>query len=267
MFGIAMMHLMGSTLSHEERQRRAENLREQKARRMAEAVPWTQTLAWKPELNLQAASWTPRRLFDVKPASAVHPVRCAEDELALSPSGQFCYLEKVLPAGEKLATFCGSRRGNVLFDGPVKIPAIHERGWSEHFSVWHDDPWMSMTPMEMMTLRSGTRLAKGRVVVAGLGLGHQLIEVSHRRQVTHLTLVERSAELVDWIYPRLLGYLGMPVEVIIGDAYEVLPQLKADVALVDIFEGYGNNNERSLFRRKGCKIPTKWFWGAASIIA
>jgi hypothetical protein len=201
----------------------------------------------------------------VEPASAIHPSRCAEDELELSPSGQFCYLEKVLPAGEKLNTFCGSKRGTVLFDGPVKIPAIHERGWSEHFSAWHDDPWMSLTPMEAMTLRVGTKLAKGRVVVAGLGLGHQLIEVSHRRQVTSLVLVEHSAELVEWVIPRLTPHLGMPVEVIVGDATEVLPKLTADVALVDIFKGYGGNNERRFLRRKHCKIPTIWCWGAASL--
>ncbi len=31
--------------------------------------------------------------------------------------------------------------------------------------------WMSLTPMEMMTQRSGVQAARGTVVIGGLGLG------------------------------------------------------------------------------------------------
>ncbi len=88
-----------------------------------------------------------------------------------------------------------------MWDGPVSIPALHER-LSYNKDHWDQVPWMSLTPMEMMTMRHGTKRARGRVIVAGLGLGHQLIEVSKRKQVKEIVLVEKSQELVDWILPR-----------------------------------------------------------------
>ena len=113
-----------------------------------------------------------------------------------------------------LETYLGARRGEVAFDGDVLIPALHERDaryadgspWQAR-NLWGSSPWMSHTPMEVFSLRGGTRRAKGSVVVAGLGLGQQLIDVSQRAAVKQLTLVECSQELVDWIMPRISATL------------------------------------------------------------
>ena len=100
--------------------------------------------------------------------------------LALTFRKNFLYCVKTLPKGVQLATYYGKSRGSVIFDGPVFIPAIHER---DSF-----DLWMSLTPMEMITLRGGVRAAKGHTVVAGLGLGYQLIEISKKKSVKKVTL-------------------------------------------------------------------------------
>ena len=68
--------------------------------------------------------------------------------------------------------------------------------------------------MEFFTLRGGTRFSRGHTVVAGLGLGHQLREVTHRKQVKRVTLIERSQSLLDFIMPALKPLLGpAPVEI------------------------------------------------------
>ncbi|NJK31626.1 MAG: hypothetical protein HC927_03975 [Deltaproteobacteria bacterium] len=85
-------------------------------------------------------------------------------------------------------------------------------------------------------------------MIAGLGLAHQLIEVGKRDVVTEITVIERSAELCDLIMPRAMPILAAQgktqVKVIVGDAFQVLPKLTADVALVDVFPTYGPTTRR-----------------------
>ena len=120
---------------------------------------------------------------------------------------------------------------------------------------------MSLTPMEMVTLRGGIRFAKKHTVVAGLGLGHQLIEVSRKKSVKKITLVESSQELVDWLLPRIKTFMGdAKLKVVVGDAKKLVPKMTADVALIDIFRSYGSNDFVE------CpKIPRVWCWGSAEI--
>lgn len=222
-------------------------------RRLANVIDWSPDIKWMPELNISGASYMSqiRRLFDVTPSKGVHPSAIPDAERVTSPCGRWFYCEKILPRGYMISTVSGRREGSVMFDTDVVIPALHEVGHRD------TNPWMSLTPMEIITLRGGTRLAKGHVVVAGLGLGHQLIEVSLRKQVKKLTLVERSDALVKFIMPRVEKFLGCPVEVVVGNAYDLIPKMKADVALVDIFAGYGGN--------EFCKCPNigrVWCWGS-----
>lgn len=230
------------------------------ARRLPLAQPWGPTIKWEHELNIQASTYKPEGLFKVRP----NPRRGAEKlkaaERKLSPTKRFAYCENILPKGAVLHTCYGKKKGTVLFDGDVIIPTLYEqREWG-----WERDPWMSLTPMEMISLRPGTKRAKGHTVVAGLGLGHQLQEVSRRKQVKKLTLIEHSKELIDWIMPQL--DLGMEVEVVVGNVFECLPKLTADVALVDTFPGYGSNHYDRDRLARGCKnIGFIWAWGAADL--
>ncbi len=125
---------------------------------------------------------------------------------------------------------------------------------------------MSLTPAELMTLRPGTRMAKGHTIIAGLGLGHQLIEVAKRLPVKRVTVVELDEELADWIMPVIRPHLRKKVDVVIGDAYEVIPKLKGDVALIDIFPGYGDGFRRvEELRRASPGIKKFWGWGTSEM--
>ena len=230
----------------------AEERERARERRLAICKPWDGT--WAEELNVVASSYPiPIDLFPAVPPD-VH---------ASSPSGRFRYTKRTLPRGTKLDVSRGSKRGAVLFDGPVAIPVLEEAPkWGVEWNVW-----MSLAPMEVLTLACGTRFAKGHTVVGGLGLGWQLREVSRRRQVKRITLIEREKELIDWLYPRIAPLLGpAPVEVVCGTVEKVLPKLEADVALIDTFDSYGNNGEDlNRLRRSAPSIRGWWGWGTAAI--
>ena len=158
-----------------------------------------------------------------------------------SPNKHWRYTLNILPAGRPLNIYYGSKIGTVMFDGPVSIPTLYEGNSDNKF--YRETPWMSLTPMEIITLRGGIRRAKGRVVVAGLGLGYQLTEIIRKKTVKEVVLIERDQSLVDWILPTIQrNFPSKPLQVIIGDVYKELPKLTADVAVVDVFKAYGNND-------------------------
>jgi hypothetical protein len=234
-------------------------------RRMRSCVPWSPAMAYAPELNLIGATFQTLNVFpELAPSDApvcdLNPAECAD-----SPNRIFRYCVRLHRAGRQLMTWFGDQTGSVIFDSDVRIPAIYQC-LPGRPGDWNEAPWMSLTPAEILTLREGTRLAKGRVVIGGLGLGHQLIEVSKKLQVKEIVLVELSQELVDFYLPRVRPLVKKRLTVIVGDAYEVIPTLRADVALVDIFPAYGGNEAatRALAARSP-GIKKMWGWGTASL--
>ncbi len=234
-------------------------------RRLRSCVPWSPALPYAPELNILGDTYHTLNVFpELAPSDA--PVdQLNPAERADSPNLQFRYCVRLHRAGRPLMTWFGDRTGDVIFDSDVCIPAIYQCRDGEP-GVWNQHPWMSLTPAEILTLREGSRLAKGKVVIAGLGLGHQLIEVSKRLAVKEIVLVELSQELVDFYLPRVRPLVKKRLTVLVGDAHQIVPTLSADVALIDIFPAYGGNEAatRELARRSP-KIKKMWGWGTAAL--
>jgi hypothetical protein len=238
---------------------------EEYQRRMRSCVPWSPAMPYTPEMNIIGETFQTLNVFpELAPSDApvdqLNPAECAD-----SPNKQFRYCIRLHRAGRQLMTWFGDKTGSVIFDSDVCIPAIYQCLPGQP-GMWNEAPWMSLTPAEIMTLREGSRLAKGRVVIAGLGLGHQLIEVSKRLPVKEIVLVELSQELVDFYLPRVRPLVKKRLTVLVGDAYEIVPTLTADVALIDIFPAYGSNDAatRELARRSP-KIKKMWGWGTATL--
>jgi len=240
-------------------QRRTDALRK-------DPVPWDPNMKFEASLHIKASTYKMPSLFDVEPTPACqsNPNRSTNPKQhAISPCGNWLYRERIIEAGQSLQTKSGRRNGVVMWDGPVKIPIIHKT-WPGS-SSFDTDPWMSFTPMEFFTLRPGTRLARGHTIVAGLGLGHQLVEVCKKRSVKKVTLIEIDQGIVDWILPRL-DLNGKEVEVVIGDADKLIYDMEADVALMDIYPSYGGNGHRIRADHSRGKMPgigKLWVWGAA----
>ena len=123
------------------------------ARRLPLAVSWTDDLRWAPELTIRAKTFPMLSLFDVKPLRNNDINSATMSHVVQSPYKHFVYAEKLLPKGRLLETISGRRRGTVMFDRDIFIPCLHEVATLR--SGWNHNPWMSITPMEMLTLRPG----------------------------------------------------------------------------------------------------------------
>lgn len=236
--------------------------------RMRACVPWSPAVKWEPKLNFHGDSYQVLELFPGVVASDADVDLLQPGQFVDSPGGRFRYCVRLHRAGRPLLTWWGPEVGTVIFDSDVIIPALYQAREPDDPAPgrWNEAPWMSLTPAEIMTLRPGTRLAKGKVVIAGLGLGHQLIEVSKRLQVKRIVVVELDQELVDWILPAIRPHVRKPLEVIVGDAYDVIPKLTADVALIDIFPGYGDGFRRvAELAKQSPGIKKFWGWGTSEM--
>lgn len=243
-------------------------LQKRYAERLLHCEPWSSAMPWKHELDIRADTYHVLELFPGIVASDAPVESLAPGAFVDSPTRRFRYCVRLHRRGQALLTWWGSQVGTVVFDGDVIIPALYQARDPDAPGTghWNELPWMSLTPAELMTLRPGTRMAKGKVVIAGLGLGHQLIEVSKRLQVKRIVLVEIDRELVDWILPVIRPHVRKPLEVVIGDAYEEIPKLQADVALIDIFPGYGDGFRRvAELRAASPRIKQFWGWGTSEM--
>jgi len=236
--------------------------------RMKACVPWNPAAKWEPKLNIKGDTYDVLEVFPGIVASDAPVDELMPGQFVDSPGGRFRYCVRLHRAGRPLLTWWGAEVGTVIFDSDVVIPALYQERAPEDPGTgkWNLAPWMSLTPGEILTLRPGTRLAKGKVVIAGLGLGHQLIEVSKRLQVKKIVLVELDQELVDWMLPVLRPHIRKPLEVLVGDAYEIIPKLTADVALIDIFPGYGDGFRRvAELAKQSPRIKKFWGWGTSEM--
>ncbi len=254
-----MFGLLGilDSISPERRAKRTEFEAAELERRIEQDLQdFSEDIQYQKYLTIRASTYKQPSLFQVNPTDIVNAVQSIpKDQRVLSPGGSWMYSEVILPRGRKLNCAYGKTIGNIVFDGEVLIPRIHRMREVE----WDSGPWMSLTPLELFTLRAGARFAKGTTILAGLGMGHQLEKVCQKKSVKKVILVEREEELIQWILPRL-NLHGRDLEVIIGDAYQEIPKLTADAALIDIYKTYGHNTFVH------CpNIKKIWVWGSAKI--
>ena len=109
-----------------------------------------------------------------------------------------CY-ERIEPMELFVADdFRGDEQGRVLpqlgwFDRAFAFPAIREDG----------RVWMTVTPNEINTIQPAVQESRGKVLAYGLGLGYYAFHCLLREEVESVTVVERSAEVID-VFTRLL---------------------------------------------------------------
>ena len=151
--------------------------------------------------------------------------------------------------------------GAVSYDNPVSfIRLIHTKGENRKPTIW-----MSLTPMEIYTQRSGVKRAKGKVLILGLGMGWLARRVLERKQVQHVTVVERDEHILRHFGEALGKDFGDQVTLVQGDAYElgdprVNKDYDADIALWDIWNGYSDAGWDSRYREIQKLVPC-WQWG------
>jgi hypothetical protein len=71
---------------------------------------------------------------------------------------------------------------------------------------------------------------------------------------------------VDWILPVIKPHVRKPLEVVVGDAFEVIPRLGGDVALIDTFPGYGDGFKVvAELAKRSPGIKKFWGWGTSEM--
>lgn len=113
----------------------------------------------------------------------------------------------------------------------VTFPAIYEGNM----------PWMSICPSEIFSMREDIKRAHGKVLVLGLGLGYYPFTCALKKDVSEITIIELSQEVIDIfnaeIFPHFIN--KQKIKIVKADAIEYLKTVKAgeyDFCFADVWE-------------------------------
>lgn len=136
------------------------------------------------------------------------------------------------------------------------------------------DLWMSMTPMELESQEIGVRLAHGHVVVFGMGMGWSAAVSALRDEVTAVTVVELSEDVLELhrqldIFAQLPPAARAKITVEQGNAYEWTPSAPVDLLMPDIWHPLVSDGRVDEVRRMQANVQARsvYFWGQEMEIA
>ena len=163
-------------------------------------TPFTSPVMW-----LKGSTWENYNLFPELPTMP-HDGTMSHDEFkehtVRVPGTQFYYSNKTLPLSYSLDTALTRKdRSRAFFDTPIVCPVLFEQTGEDE--DYRQKVWMGLTPMEMLTQKKGIDMARGRVVVGGLGLGWFLKEIAAKPEVREIVVVDKVPELIEFIRPVL----------------------------------------------------------------
>jgi len=146
-------------------------------------------------------------------------------------------------------------KGAAMFTGPVHIPIL-ARG-----SV----PWMSLTPMEIYSLRPALGVAEGHVLVAGLGMGWLTRRLLENSDVTKVTQLELDSDIINFFGKPIKDNSDKKLQLIEADVYQFLKETpqKFDSIIFDIWGKFGEASDDEQFQDIKETDNTVWGWGDA----
>jgi hypothetical protein len=105
-------------------------------------------------------------------------------------------------------------------------------------TLWIDGKlWMSLSFMEVQSQFLSIQFARGKVVTAGLGLGHFVLRCMQKDEVTHIEVFEVSPVVISLFCETFKGRPGFDkVSFVQGDARETFIGRRVDFAYVDIYQ-------------------------------
>ena len=170
-----------------------------------------------------------------------------------------------IPKRHALEIYKNRQAAYCAFDAEINIPILAKPDKYEGMRL---QPWMSLTPNEIFGQRGQIRRAKKDTAMAGLGLGWAARKVLERKQVDHLTVYEKSQDIIDTFGESLVCDYPDKVTLVCADAYEV-DWHQHDVSLWDIWPCWGDaawDNEfakiRSVLEQDG-RVCVGWGQGVS----
>lgn len=91
---------------------------------------------------------------------------------------------------------------------------------------------MTDTPSEMEDHKRVVEIARGNVLICGLGLGMVLQAILEKPEVDSIIVIEKSSEVIELVGPY---YTDPRVTIIQADAFTYQPTIKFDVIWFDIW--------------------------------
>lgn len=123
-----------------------------------------------------------------------------------------------------------------FFDGPFSFFAVTEGG----------NEWMTLTPVDIDTCTEAIERAHGRVVTFGLGLGYFAFMAAEKDSVTEVTVVEKSAEVIEAFRTALLPHFPHKekIRIVEADAFDyaenTMPKEHFDLCFADTWRDAGD---------------------------
>jgi hypothetical protein len=139
-----------------------------------------------------------------------------------------------------------------------------------------DEIWMSITPHEINTMRNDIKEAKGRVLTLGLGLGYYAFEVSNKKEVSEVIIIEKDRNVITLFEKNILPHFPHKekIHIIRQDAFlyfeRELRSEHFDTIFVDIYHTPDDALPLYLRFRKGedkIKGQKVDYWIEESILA
>lgn len=160
------------------------------------------------------------------------------------------FYRRMLPKDYPLSMM--NRRDNigyVQWDTEVDIPILAS---TRHL-------WMSFTPNEIVTQRPGIKKAHGTVLVGGMGMGWFARRCLERDNVTKVTVVDKSCDILDYFGMPLLEEYPDRLELVCDDAYQMKVH-QFDSVLYDIWPNMGASLDDARWHKLIGKHPNAWAW-------
>ena len=104
-----------------------------------------------------------------------------------------------------------------------------------------DNVWMSITPMEINTMKKAIQEANGNILTFGCGLGYFAFMTSEKETVSDVTIVEQSQDVIDLFEQHILPQFPHKekIHIVKADAFEYVEELSDcvfDYCFVDIWK-------------------------------
>jgi hypothetical protein len=128
--------------------------------------------------------------------------------------------------------------------------------------------WMSMTPYEFESQETGVRLARGHVLIFGLGMGWAAAATAANPQVTSVTVVEKDPEVLA-LHRELDLFVQLPpaarakLRLVEGDAHAYVPGTSVDLMMADIWLPLVDDGRVEEVRAMQANVgaASVYFWG------
>ena len=137
-----------------------------------------------------------------------------------------------------------------------------------------DEPWMAISALEIESQEIGIRLARGHVLVFGLGMGWAAAAAAANPSVSRVTVVERDGDVIA-LHRALDPFAQLPeaarakLRLVEGDAFAYAPDRPVDLLMPDIWRPLVSDGRLDDVRRMQDKVGAAgiYFWGQELEIA